>query len=112
MFELLTEAISSANHFAYVAVNEHNDVKGVLVAMTGDNLWARKKNCNILAWISRIPGEGAALLRKFRDWVRQRPVIRVAGVSPDIDDIDYRAWQLAERIGFERHGGAYLMVAR
>jgi hypothetical protein len=111
MFEGLTEAISSSQHFAEVAVDEEGDVRGVLIALSSDNLWARKKNCNIVAWISELPGQGAQLLRNFRDWVRTRPAIRVAGACPDLD-IDSRVWDLAERIGFERHGGAYLMFAR
>lgn len=109
MLELLTNAISSAQHFCWVAEGK-GGVGGVLIGLTSDNLWARKKNCNIVAWISDIPGEGASLLRKFREFVKSRPGIRVAGACPDVD-VDSRAWQLAERIGFKRHGGAYLLFA-
>lgn len=110
MKQILGTAISSAQHFAYVDEVD-GEIQGVLIGMSGDNLWARKRNCNILAWIAKVPGQGAALLRHFRDWVSQRPILRVAGACPDID-LDERVWRLAERIGFERHGGAFLMFAR
>lgn len=108
--QTLTTAISSPQHFCWVAEGK-DGVAGVLVGLTSDNLWARKKNCNVVAWISDIPGEGVKLLRKFADFVKSRPVIRVAGFAPDAD-VDFRVWKLAERIGFERCGGAYLMFAR
>lgn len=108
VFSLLTEAISSAQHFVWVA--EDTDVKGVLIGLTSDNLWAQRKNCNIVAWISKIPGAGAALLREFRDFVKSRPAIKVAGACPDLD-VDPRVWTLAERIGFKRRGGAYVLFA-
>ena len=104
----LREMISGAPHFAWVA-EEAGEVKGVLLGLTSDNLWARKKNCNVLAWISEIPGAGIELLREFTEFVKSRAVIRVAGFAPDIDDIDPRVWTLVVRMGFKRHGGAYLM---
>lgn len=107
--DVLKTAISSAAHFAWVAEEEDGEVRGVLIGLTSDNLWARKKNCHVVAWISEIAGEGVRLLREFTKFVKSRPVIRVAGFAPDSNDIDARAWLLAERLGFRRHGGAYLM---
>lgn len=104
----LLELISSAPHFAWVA-EEDGAVRGVLLGLTSDNLWARKKNCNVVAWISEVPNAGVELLRKFTEFVKSRPVIKVAGFAPDTDDIDPRVWMLVERMGFNRHGGAYLM---
>jgi hypothetical protein len=109
--DLMRLLISSRAHFAWVADND-GAVTGALLAATGDNAWAKKKHSAVLLWLSRTAGDGAALLRKYRDWVLTRPVIRVAGFSPDINDIDPRAWKLAERIGFERHGGSYLLFQR
>lgn len=107
--QTLATAISSAQHYAYVSERD-GVIEAVLIGLSSDNLWARKRNCNIVAWVSKAPGKGAELLRNFRDWVRTRPAIRVAGACPDID-LDSRVWDLAERIGFKRQGGAYLMFA-
>jgi hypothetical protein len=107
MIALFREGCSSAQNFLWV-VEEKGKVGGALAAFTADNLWAQRRNCNILLWVSRIPGGGAALLREFRNWVVPRRGTKVAGMSPDLE-VDPRALQLAERIGFKRHGGAYLL---
>jgi hypothetical protein len=109
MVELLTTAISGAQHYCWVAEDEQG-LGGVIIGVTGDNMWAQRKNCNIVAWVSRIPGAGATLLRGFRDFVKSRPVIKVAGACPDLE-VDPRVWDLAERIGFKRRGGAYLLFS-
>lgn len=103
----VTTAISSPQHFAYV-VEAEKKIRGTLLAFTSDNLWAQRQNCNIVLWFSKEPMAGAAMLRAFRDWVQPRRAIRVAGMSPDLD-VDPRALRLAERIGFEKNGGAYLL---
>ncbi len=104
---LIIDAISAARHYALVA-EENGVVKGALLAFTSDNVWAQRKNCAVMFWVSAIPGAGATMLRQFRDWVKSRRAIRVAGFAPDVD-LDPRVWKLAEKIGFERHGGAYLL---
>lgn len=104
--ESLKEVITG-KHFAYVAEDE-GVVRGVLLGLVSDNLWAQRQNCNIVLWVSDIPGAGAKLLRRFRDWVKSTRFIKVAGMSPDLE-VDRRALSLARRIGFERSGGAYLL---
>jgi len=105
----ITQAISSARHFAWVSVDVHNDVQGALIGLTSDNLWAQRKNCIVALWSSVIVGDGAKLLRELKRWVQSRRVIRVAGLVPDSEHIDQRAYKLAERIGFRRYGGTYLL---
>lgn len=105
----IIQSISSARHFAWVSVDVHNDVQGVLIGLTSSNLWAQRKNCIVALWSSYIVGDGAMLLRELKRWVQSRRVIRVAGLVPDSEHIDRRVYNLAERIGFERCGGAYLL---
>jgi hypothetical protein len=105
--ELVTLAISSARNFAWV-VDIGGIVQGVLIGLTSDNLWAQRQNCNIVIWVSEVPGYGDQLLRKFKSWVEDRRAIKVSGMCPDLE-VDPRALKLAERIGFKRHGGAYLL---
>jgi len=105
----IIEAISTAKHFVWVSVNKQNQPRGVLIGLTSENLWAQRQNCNIVMWVSDIPGDGVKLLRQFREWIRSRRAIKVAGFAPDTNTIDPRVWKLAEMMGFERHGGAYLL---
>lgn len=105
--ELVIDAISAARHMALV-VEQDNRVQGAFLGFTTNNAWAQRQNCAVLLWYSWIPGGGAAMLRHFRDWVLSRRAIKVAGFSPDVD-LDPRVWKLAERIGFKRSGGAYLL---
>ena len=101
------DAISAARHYALVVESEGR-VQGALVAFTTENGWAQRQNSAVLLWYSWIPGAGAAMLRQFRDWVLSRRAIKIAGFAPDVD-LDPRIWKLADRIGFKRHGGAYLL---
>lgn len=107
MHGAITEAINSTKHFAWV-VEVNGKITGTLLGFTSPNLWAQRQNSSIPLWVSKTPGTGAALLRRFRDWVTPRRGIRVAGMCPDLD-LDPRILKLAERIGFKKHGGAYLM---
>ncbi len=104
----ITQAISSAKHFAWVSVGVVR-VEGALIGLTSHNLWAERQNCLVALWRSRIAGDGVRLLRAFKTWVQSRRAIRVAGFVSDSEHIDRRAFQLAERMGFRRCGGAYLL---
>ena len=110
MQELIIDSISAAKHFCWVAERE-GKVGGVLVGLSGNNLWAQRQFCSITLWTSKIPGEGMALLRAFKKWVISRPVIRVAGIAPDVD-LDLRIWMLMKRVGFNQQGGAFLLYNR
>ena len=104
----IRNAISSATHFAWVSEVE-SYVDGVLIGLTGENLWAQRKNCIVALWKANTPGEGRKLLAEFRAWVRSRRAIRVAGIVPDSNHVDWRAYALADRMGFKRNGGVFLL---
>lgn len=103
----IIQSISAAKHFCWVEVDTQDRPIGVLIGLTSDNLWAQRKNCLVTLWSAC--GEGATLLRKFKQWVQSRRVIRVAGLIPDANHIDWRAYAIAERMGFKRNGGAFLL---
>ena len=105
----IVQAISSARHFCWVSVDMQNQVQGALIGLTSNNLWAQRKNCIVALWACVIEGDGAKLLREFKRWVQSRRAIRVAGLVPDSDHIDQRAYLIAERLGFRKCGGAYLL---
>ena len=105
---LVTDAISAARHFAWVAITDNSTVSAVILAFTTENSWAQRQNSAVLLWWSKTPGAGALLLRKFRDWVKSRRAIKIAGFSPDVD-VDPRTWDIVQRAGFDKHGGSYLL---
>ena len=105
----IIQSISSARHYARVSVDSQDRPIGVLIGLTSDNLWAQRKNCLVALWSASKPGDGAALLRDFKEWVQSRRIIRVAGFVCDSDHIDQRAYSIAERIGFKRCGSTYLL---
>lgn len=98
------------NGFALVAERD-GKVGAALLARTGPNLWGQRNHATVLLWYSDVPGAGAAMLRKFRDWVRAGRTIRLAGFVSDSEAVDPSALRLAERIGFTRKGtGGYYLV--
>jgi hypothetical protein len=108
MNSVIVEMISNPSDFAIV--DEVNGrIRAVLLAFVGDNLWAERKFANVALWWSNKPGSGIALLRRFKEWVTSRRAIRIAGFAPDID-LDPRVYAIMERLGFEKAGGAYLLV--
>lgn len=109
MKNVIRHVISSAKHFCWVCTDSQNRANGVIVGLVNNNLWAQRQSCNIVLWVSDIPGEGVKLLRALRDWIQSRRAVKVVGFAPDLDDIDPRVWKLAEMMGFKRYGGAYLL---
>jgi len=101
-------AISSAKHFAWVSTDDGR-VNGALLAVSSNNLWAQRQNCIIALWKAVVVGDGRKMVKEFLKWVDARRIIRVAGIVPDSDHIDPLVWKLAERLGFRKCGGAYLL---
>lgn len=108
MRKVLIQIISSAKHFCWVSVTRDDAVTGAIVAITNENLWAQRQSSNVIMWVSDIPGDGMKLLRALRGWITDRRAVKVVGFAPDTNDVDPRVWNLAERLGFKRYGGAYL----
>ena len=86
-------------------------ITGALIAMESQLPWARKNAMHVLLWCAEVPGDGAKMLRMFKQWVRPKMTVRVAGIYMDTD-FDARAGKLAERIGFAHNGCAYLWYRR
>jgi hypothetical protein len=54
----IIQSISSARHFAWVSEDRAGVVKGALIGLTSDNLWAQRKNCLISLWKTTVVGDG------------------------------------------------------
>ena len=105
----IIHVISSAKHFCWVSADEQERVSGVIIGLVNENLWAQRQSCNILLWAAEIAGDGVRLLKIIKTWVTSRRAIKVIGFAPDTDDVDPRTWDLVQRMGFKRYGGAYLL---
>lgn len=104
--ETLRQLCADPKHYVG-AIGDTGDPEAVLVARTGDNLWATKQHATILLWYSHKPGSSIALLRDFRNWVRTQKHIALAGFMDDFG-LDLRMRPLLQRVGFRRRGGAYV----
>lgn len=104
---VLKTVIGDSRHFAWVSEDRHG-VSGLLLGVTNDNLWAQRRNNAIVAWSAEIPGDGVAMLRHYRDWIKSSRSIKMAGIVDDFG-VDPRALKIAQRAGFEKHGGCYLL---
>lgn len=109
MRRILVNAVSSAKHFCWVSEDKNGVVAGTIVGLVGDNLWAQRQHCHVVLWVSNVVGDGVKLLRQAKKWVSERRVIRILGFAPDTNEINPRVWALIEKMGFARHGGAYLI---
>lgn len=106
-YSMLKQIVGSGKHYAMV-VEVNDKIQGALLAVSSENLWAEGESCQIVFWVSRVPGDGRQLLRRFKKWAMgRRSTITVAGFCPDLP-VDPRAWALAERVGFKKSGGSYL----
>lgn len=105
---LIRELVGNPSHYARVIEDENQEVKGALLALTNDHVWAQRKQSHVLLWFSEIKGEGSKLLQDYVQWVKGQRAVKVAGLQPDFP-ISERAVKIAEQSGFKQYGGAYLL---
>lgn len=103
----IINAISTKAHCVLVAESD-GEVVGVLAGLTTQNAWAQRRACSIALWVCSVPWGMRRLMEEFKIWVKPRRGIRVSGMSPDLE-CHPSVWRVAERLGFEHIGGAYLL---
>lgn len=103
---LLTEAVSGARNFCWVAENAGYLV-GAIAAMVQPCVWAERQQAHVMFWHSIAKGAGQALMVELLSWVSGRRAIRVVGMSPDFDWPEKVTAQLVGELGFVRRGGDY-----
>ncbi len=104
--ELLKSLCSDTRQYARV-IGEVGDPDAVLIARTGDNIWALRRHATVMMWHSVKPGAGFALLRDFVKWVDGQKHVAVAGFIDDFG-MDVRMVAVLRRAGFVQRGGAYM----
>ncbi len=100
MRETFLGLVAKPTHFAWVAEVDGVVVAGV-VACTQQGFWFTRQQCSVLLFYSRTKGAGMPLLRRFAEWVKGRPVIKLAVVELE-PGIDPRILKAFKRLGFKR----------
>lgn len=104
--KVVAEAVSNSFHCCVVA-GEKDNLTGVLMALSANNLWAQRKNCAIMLWEAEDKETGLFLVDYFKGWLQPKRGIKIAHFTADRDD-DFRGVLLEER-GFKKSGGYYIV---
>ena len=101
--EAMADAVRTAlgpSHFAWVT-EEDGKVVAALVAHASKGFWFKKMQASVLLYYTRSPGGCVPLLRRFAQWVKERPAIKMAifELEPNTDP---RLVKFLKRLGFDR----------
>lgn len=82
-----------------------SEVDGVVVgavgAMCSPSFWFERQQCSVMLYYSRVPGEGAKLIRELMRWVKARPTIKVCVMELE-PETDPRMIKFLNRLGMTR----------
>ena len=100
MQAMANQIIPSQAHFCWVTEVD-GKVEACVAAMVSPGFWVKGLQCSVLLFYSRKPGAGLPLLRRFADWVKSRPAIKIAvfELEPEMDE---RYVRVFKRLGFSR----------
>lgn len=92
--------VSSNSQFVWVA-----EVAGVVVACVGvasnKSFWFHGQQASMILFWSRHPGAAVPILRKLAQWIKDRPLIKLAVIECE-PQIDARTIKFLKRLGFGR----------
>jgi len=111
--ENLRSMLSSKMHHIWVVEREGEICAALGVVST--ELWFTKRHyATNLFFCSNDKGKGSGgfLLRKFRRWVSDRPIIKdvTLGITSELGEVD-RVEKLYQAVGFENLGGLFRLRA-
>ena len=87
-------------HFAWVAEVD-GKVQAAVVACSQQGFWFTRQQCSVLLFYSRVKGAGLPLMRRFAEWVKGRPAIKLAVFELE-PGVDPRILKALKRMGFAR----------
>ena len=109
----LTAMFSSKMHHIWV-VEKDGQICAALGVVSTELWFSRRHYATNLFFCSNNKGRGSGgfLLRKFRVWCSERPIIRdvTLGVTSEIGDVE-RVEKLYQAIGFKKLGGLFRLEA-
>jgi hypothetical protein len=94
------DLVGKPHGFAWVAEVDGKVVAGV-VAISQPGFWFTRHQCSVLLFYTRVKGAGMPLLRRFAEWVKSRPVIKLAVFELE-PGVDPRIMAALKRMGFKR----------
>lgn len=100
MLETTREAISGSAHFVWVSEID-GEVVGCVGAVCEKSFWFERQQCSVLLYFTKKPGEGLKLIKKLAEWIKSRPVIKVAVMELE-PEADPRLVKYLQKIGFSR----------
>lgn len=100
MAEQCKSLINRPMHFCWVA-EQDGKVVACVAAQSSYGFWFERQQCSVLLYYTRVPGACMSLLRKFAEWVKSRPVIKLAvfELEPTANE---RLKRALARLGFNR----------
>lgn len=96
---MVRHGISDPHSFFWVAIAGNGLIVASLGALVHNGFWFEGQQASVLLYFSELPDEGIKLIRKFRDWVKARPEIKLAVFSLESNS-DPRIAKLLRRCGF------------
>lgn len=100
MRETFLSLVGKPMHFAWVAEVD-GKVEAAVVACSQQGFWFTRQQCSVLLFYSRVKGAGLPLMRRFAEWVKGRPAIKLAVFELE-PGVDPRILKALKRMGFAR----------
>lgn len=108
--DLLSSMFQDSSHYTK-CIGPKESPEAVLVAQSGDNVWALRRHSVILLWYSVKPGAGFKLLRDYKSWVGRQKQMVLAGFMDDFG-MSPRMDPILKRTGFTKRGCAHVLFPR
>lgn len=90
-------------------VSDQEKIHGAVVAVLHDGFWFTERQASLLMFYCPTGGEGYKLLRKFSNWVKEKPEIGMAVISLE-RFMDDRYIRMFNRLGFARPAPTFSYV--
>ena len=104
----ITELVSSAKHFTYVAEKD-GIVVGAVCAYVHPIMCYEKSQASVVQYYCMEPGAGIKLIREFMRWVKGRPVIKMVCFTLEMNS-DPRIGNMLNKMGLNNELPVYLKI--
>ena len=100
--KLITEAIQSRTHFAYVSEAD-GAVSGALIAMSHSGTWFERHQLTVMLLWSEVAGDGLGMLKEMMNWKNRSIQLVSVGFL-----VDKRTSAVLHRAGIEASGSQHI----